>query len=389
MITPPWRVLWRRGYNIEGHNNKALTVNVDEPNPGAGNMRGLFAAIAGAALGLLPALVHAEELKVGNVYRTSVKILDTMGDVNLPLPEGEWKLIGLGKSASRYGEIPFLKGQLVSTALDSAKRPRAFIIFSVASAPSMTGWAQPPVCARKDLNFVYPEDPRQNIGGGQINCWAVHPVHMLPNENAEPWLVDAFKWTGTNTAGMPLTTITADFVRASGFKFVAASYMFNPEAQGFKRLAFTAWDRTRIISEKKEVDYVELIHQFAIAWSPKFERGFAGRTVAESDVVLPDNVNPLRYAAIVAAATGASRPTDIKNVNAVPYLADQGRQNYANFLKRKSPRAFAISSAGGYGWSSGGNGKDNVEHALANCNARSDVPCKLYALDDKIVWDGK
>ena len=138
-----------------------------------------------------------------------------------------------------------------------------------------------------------------------------------------------------------------------------------------------------VVSNMAAVHVVEIqrVHQFAIAWKPQIERGFSNEP--STNLALPDSANPLRHAAL---ATPLARLPD---VNAVPYIEDQGRQNYANFLKRKAPRAFAISSAGGYGWSSGGNGKDTADHALANCNARSSVPCKLYAVDDKIVWDDK
>ena len=349
-------------------------------------MRGLFAAIAGAALGLLPALVHAEELKVGNVYRTSVKILDTMGDVYLPLPEGDWQLIGLGMSSTREGHVPLLTGRLVTMAVDKNRRPLAFITFTVATQGSSAGWAPPPVCARKDLNFVYPEDPRQNVSGGRIDCWAVYPTTMRPPENAPSWMLDAYKWTGTHTAGMPLTTIVAQYIHASGFKILDASYMFNPEAQGFKALSFNSWDRARIVSEKHLVTYVERVHQFAVTWKPRMERGFSGEAV--TDPSLPDSANPLRHAAL-AATTGMNQPPDIKNINAVPYIGGPGKKAYSTFLSKPAPRAFAISQSGAWGWADKTPAEETIARALQHCSEKSDQPCKLYAVDDKIVWDGK
>jgi dienelactone hydrolase len=74
----------------------------------------------------------------------------------------------------------------------------------------------------------------------------------------------------------------------------------------------------------------------------------------------------------------------IDNVDALPYVKDKGRDAYRTFLGKSFPRAFAISANGGWSWAE--EGDDPVERVLANCQQNSGQACKLYAVDDYVVW---
>jgi hypothetical protein len=72
------------------------------------------------------------------------------------------------------------------------------------------------------------------------------------------------------------------------------------------------------------------------------------------------------------------------DVDAVPYLAQRGRDEYRSFLTKSLPRAFAISASGAWSWAE--DGDDPVQSALVNCSKISRAPCKLYAVDNDVVW---
>ena len=84
---------------------------------------------------------------------------------------------------------------------------------------------------------------------------------------------------------------------------------------------------------------------------------------------------------------------DLNDVDAVPYISDKGRELYRKYLAAKGPRAFAISAGGASAHSSGNGsadatlGRDPSERAVAKCNGVSKLPCKLYAVEDRVVWD--
>ena len=56
---------------------------------------------------------------------------------------------------------------------------------------------------------------------------------------------------------------------------------------------------------------------------------------------------------------------------------------YKRFLEAKLPRAFAIGPKGAAGWATG---DWAIGRALGFCQRRSGDRCKLYAVDDDVVW---
>lgn len=66
----------------------------------------------------------------------------------------------------------------------------------------------------------------------------------------------------------------------------------------------------------------------------------------------------------------------------VPVSAQGKTAAYQKFLEAKAPRAFAIGERGSWGWAAGDYA---VGKALGNC-LRSGQSCKLYAVDDNVVW---
>lgn len=74
------------------------------------------------------------------------------------------------------------------------------------------------------------------------------------------------------------------------------------------------------------------------------------------------------------------------DIAAVPYLAEQGRAAYRSFLGKATPRAFAVSASGAWGWAEEGESPD--VRALASCQRGSSAPCRLYSVDESVVWPG-
>lgn len=74
----------------------------------------------------------------------------------------------------------------------------------------------------------------------------------------------------------------------------------------------------------------------------------------------------------------------VDNINAVPYLKGDAREHYREFLTKSYPRAFAVSPSGAWSWAE--DGDDPAEQVLADCQKHSSQPCKLYAVDNNVVW---
>jgi len=81
------------------------------------------------------------------------------------------------------------------------------------------------------------------------------------------------------------------------------------------------------------------------------------------------------------AVTGAGKALDVA---AVPLISARQREDvYQRYLSAKSPKAIAIGSGGRLGFASG---DDALSNALGFCQRRTGQPCRLYAVDDDVVW---
>jgi dienelactone hydrolase len=84
-------------------------------------------------------------------------------------------------------------------------------------------------------------------------------------------------------------------------------------------------------------------------------------------------------------APPASGFAAVADLDRVPLRTDRARTGYQAWLSAESPRAFAIHPHQG-GWASAWGGERPIARALANCERFAKAPCRLYAVDDAVVW---
>jgi hypothetical protein len=76
----------------------------------------------------------------------------------------------------------------------------------------------------------------------------------------------------------------------------------------------------------------------------------------------------------------------LTDASALPHVNDGGREGYRKFLTMGKPRAFVIAPDGA--WSASGGGEDAIAAAMQACT-KAHQECKLYAVDDDVVWNTK
>ena len=87
---------------------------------------------------------------------------------------------------------------------------------------------------------------------------------------------------------------------------------------------------------------------------------------------------------MVPAASGFAAREDEK---ALPFVKDPGRLGYQKFLDGDAPKAYALSPKGAWAYVSGR--ANAMKAAVERCNQNAkDDSCKLYAVDDEVVWQG-
>jgi dienelactone hydrolase len=109
-------------------------------------------------------------------------------------------------------------------------------------------------------------------------------------------------------------------------------------------------------------------------WVPWVD-AFLGQIGLPSAVIHPEYL-PLPWPLPTHAAA-------LDDVSAVPFVSDQGRDAYRQFLTRKFPRVFAIAPNGTASVTDGG--FDPLARALAACR-KMGLTCRPYAIDNDVVW---
>jgi dienelactone hydrolase len=114
-------------------------------------------------------------------------------------------------------------------------------------------------------------------------------------------------------------------------------------------------------------------------WQPKVQI-FMQKLGLPTDVIFPEFASTAPMP--IPAATNFA---EVSDVNAVPYIGEKGREGYKNFLTKKYPRAFVVSASGRWSWAEMGD--DPLKRALDICRKNSAMECRLYAVDDQVVWE--
>lgn len=90
------------------------------------------------------------------------------------------------------------------------------------------------------------------------------------------------------------------------------------------------------------------------------------------------------FTVIGAPSRPRSNFAALDDIAAVPFLSDDGRAAYRQYLDKMTPRAFAVSPSGAWCWAE--EGEEPETRALATCAKKSKQPCQLYSVDDYVVW---
>jgi hypothetical protein len=104
---------------------------------------------------------------------------------------------------------------------------------------------------------------------------------------------------------------------------------------------------------------------------------------------------PKALVPFAAAPQSKARSIGVNDVDIVPHLNERGRQGYREWLTKRFPRAFVIAENGHWNSTWGTNPKneddpkDPVARALAHCQKRGMQNCRVYAVDDRVVWSGQ
>ena len=102
-------------------------------------------------------------------------------------------------------------------------------------------------------------------------------------------------------------------------------------------------------------------------------------------VMYPQFANRQSLVRPVLAGSGFAVLSDS---SVLPAIKDTGRRGYETFLTKPVPRAFALGPKGEWSWANGST-EENTDpniRALNGCAKFAKQDCKLYAVDNEVVW---
>ena len=115
-------------------------------------------------------------------------------------------------------------------------------------------------------------------------------------------------------------------------------------------------------------------------WQPEVTQFLAAQGLPST----PLATNAKYGTVLLTAVPPKSDYAALDDVAKLPFVKDAGKAGYATYLSKATPRAFALAPSGAWGWAEGGD--DPLKRAMDSCNRNGKGLCKLYSVDDFVVW---
>ena len=205
----------------------------------------------------------------GQIFSGS--ILVGTSNITVPLPEGEWTLIGF------WQETGNTNNQFVLAQVENNELVKAVNVYS---PNDRTNWGYPSdnFCRSKDIIFI---DVKSNVDRRKQDCWGINHWRMTLNDDDDKVWFQAMDYFKENKITVPITMLVTTYRKADRNKYVIASYAFNPEAEGFSPPKYADWSsndwhKDRYYSDPEKVTYIDKMKSWGAAWDKRVSDGFAG-----------------------------------------------------------------------------------------------------------------
>ncbi len=209
-----------------------------------------------AALAFATSAGAQDELKLNQTYRDVIRLHFPAGKTQIPLPEGEWELLGLLDDTDGTQNIRMWRIYLARIENDTLVGQ---INIDVNHDLWDYGWESVGYCDRDNLWFKKVKVNRES----DVDCWAVQRVNIRPQrwKGGLKQMLDNLLSRNVNVT-IPLYMVRVVFFRATTDNFLGIAYYFHPYPHGD--------------------DYVtrEDIKTWGRKWKPKVDAGFLGELKA-------------------------------------------------------------------------------------------------------------
>jgi len=230
------------------------------------------------ALAMASPVLADDGVQLGATYRGMVQF-KTYGSPQLPLPPGDWKLVGLDEVRDSTANIRVLNGVLAQVRTGTFS---GAVIFTVPDSTSRGGWNRPSSCDRKNIlaNFSVPER-----SSGSYDCLTIQPINVVRATTAGKSIAQLFDYLENNKFKKPITALSIAYNVTGSGAFLAANYLFNPDMEKVPPAGIAAWHLDRYKDDPKRAAYVEKMKSWAQQWRPQLADGLKGKLTAAPAII--------------------------------------------------------------------------------------------------------
>jgi len=217
----------------------------------------------------VPYINPIETNPLGKTYQGSVNFRNMV----LPLPEGEWKVVGRGYSNDdNYVELCLWKA--------IGNKPHSVIFIKRDSlSNSFSGYVSSNDLKRENIHHVV---SNSNQRGEAQDGWLINHIRISFNKKSTQANKESYQYIIDNKLVMPGNFIQTyhHFTGANiKKKFLTYSIHVNPEVEGFappidSEWASSDWNPLKINSDPKKVAYIEKLKEEGAVFHQKLKEAF-------------------------------------------------------------------------------------------------------------------
>lgn len=209
---------------------------------------------------------------VGKIYRDSIQLWEKV----VPLPEGEWKVIGRGGPSNSFQD-PYFEILLLKE-FENKKMHGVLAITTESMTNSYTGYWPHNDLKREDVHHIV---VKSNEDNGAQDGWTINNIEISINVNRTTYK-EAMDYLVSNSYIIPKNVIQI-FHHFTGKykknKYLDVRYYLNPEIEGFEvpnetNWGTSEWHPLRIDNDPKKKAYIERLKEEGTIMHEKIRAGF-------------------------------------------------------------------------------------------------------------------
>lgn len=231
----------------------------------------------------------------------------TLGPRQVPLPPGEWTLIGKDAYQSTGGDgatTALIRVYLAQLYENTRVLKGAVIARTNLAAGGRGGWTRTSDCDRVDMLFNQ-SDKNYNVHDQE--CLYINHLTQTLGDNPSKHFKQAFDYMDSQRIRRPTTMVAVIHSLVKGYDFLYAEYNFNPELDGFAPSKTGAWrnndwHKDNAVSDPKKVAWVEDKKKWAVEWMKQVKAGMDNKLT----VAVPKEMKPSPPAQLSAPSAPAA-----------------------------------------------------------------------------------